>query len=153
MKRLIFPLLCTVALPVLSQEKGHLTGSLESNSIYYVKDNGLDANNSVSPDDRFGSNNYLKLDYTLGRFSAGVQLEGYLPALQGYDIGIYGHNKKAILGIKYAAWEDDNYSFRVGDIFEQFGSGLIFRSYEDRTLGINNSIEGCLLYTSPSPRD
>lgn len=142
MKRSIFPLLCIMALPAISQEKGHLTGSLESNSIYYVKDNGLDANNSVSPDDRFGSNNYLKLDYTLGKFSAGIQLEGYLPALQGYDLGLYGNNRKAILGIKYASWQDDNYSFRVGDIFEQFGSGLVFRSYEDRTLGINNSIEG-----------
>ena len=31
---------------------------------------------------------------------------------------------------------------RVGDIFDQFGSGLIFRSFEDRQLGFNNSIEG-----------
>lgn len=140
MKR-IFPIaLAAVCLsaPALAQNKGHLSGSLESNSIYYVKDSETDA---VYPDDHFGSNNYLKLDYTLGKFSAGVQLEAYLPALQGYDIGTYG-NKKALLGVKYAAWTDDNFSFRVGDIFEQFGSGMIFRSFEDRTLGINNSIEG-----------
>lgn len=68
-------------------------------------------------------------------------MEGYLPALQGYDIGVYG-DKKAILGIKYVNWQDDNFSFRAGDIFEQFGSGMVFRSFEDRTLGINNSIEG-----------
>lgn len=142
MRQLIFTLLCVTSLPLFSQEKGYLTGSLESNSIYYVKDNGLNKENSVDPDDRFGSNNYLKLDYTLGKFSAGIQLEGYLPTLQGYDIGLYGSGKKAILGIKYASWQDENFAFRVGDIFEQFGSGLVFRSYEDRTLGINNSIEG-----------
>lgn len=131
-----------VATNIFAQQNGYLTGSLESNSIYYVGDDLLDPSVAVNPDDRFGSNNYLKLDYINGKFSAGLQLEGYLPSLQGYDLGLYGKNKKAFLGVKYAAWTDDNFSFRVGDIFEQFGSGLIFRSYEDRTLGINNSVEG-----------
>ena len=66
-------------------DKGTLTGSLETNNIYYVKDNKLDASSAASPDDHFGSNNYLKVDYSKGHFSAGIQLEGYLPALQGYD--------------------------------------------------------------------
>ena len=142
MKQLFFALLATLAVTDLAaqQNKGHLSGSLESNSIYYVKDSKL-GENSANPDDHFGSNNYLKLDYTYGKFSAGIQLEGYLPALQGYDMGIYG-NKDALVGIKYANWQDENFGFRVGDIFEQFGSGMIFRSFEDRTLGINNSVEG-----------
>lgn len=122
--------------------RGSLTGSLESNSIYYMHDDGLDPSTSANPDDRFGSNNYLKLDYTNGRFSAGIQLEGFFPALQGYDYATYGNGHKAILGSKYASWQDDMYGFRVGDIFEQYGSGLIFRSYEDRALGFNNSLEG-----------
>lgn len=122
--------------------KGTLMGSLESNSIYYVKDNGLDPSSSVNPDDHFGSNNYLKLDYMKGRFSAGIQLEGFFPALQGYDYATYGNGRKAILGSKYVSWQDDMYGFRVGDIFEQYGSGLVFRSYEDRALGFNNSLEG-----------
>lgn len=56
-------------------------------------------------------------------------------------MGVYG-DKKAFLGVKYVSWQDDNFGFRAGDIFEQFGSGMVFRSFEDRTLGINNSIEG-----------
>lgn len=140
---LIFGLLLSgmVSPVILAQEKGHLSGSLESNSIFYVEDSKLKAGNSVYPDDHFGSNNYLKLDYTHGKFSAGVQLEGYFPALQGYDIGTYG-DKKTLLGMKYVSWQDTNFGFRAGDIFEQFGSGMIFRSFEDRTLGINNSVEG-----------
>lgn len=143
MKHILFLLLLAgTAMPNLcAQDKGHLTGGLESNSIYYVKDSKLGDESSVYPDDHFGSNNYLKLDYTRGKFSAGVQLEGFFPALQGYDIGNYG-DKKAFLGVKYVSWQDDNFGFRVGDIFEQFGLGMIFRSFEDRTLGINNSIEG-----------
>lgn len=122
-------------------DKGTLTGSLESNNIYYVKDSKL-GSDAANPDDHFGSNSYLKLDYMRGKFSAGVQLEGYLPALQGYDYATYGNGKRAILGSKYVSWQDENFGFRVGDIFEQYGSGLVFRSYEDRTLGFNNSIEG-----------
>lgn len=121
-------------------DKGSLSGSFESNSIYYVKDNKL---NGTRPDDRFGSNNYLKLDYTRGKLAVGVQLEGYLPPLQGYEYANYAEGStKTLIGSKYVSWTDDNFSFRVGDIFDQYGSGLAFRSYEDHTLGFNNSIEG-----------
>ena len=70
-------LVCFSVAQLNAQEsnKGQLTGSLESNSIYYVEDTGLDAGSSVNPDDHFGSNNYLKLDYSYGKFSAGIQLE------------------------------------------------------------------------------
>lgn len=118
---------------------GQLSGSLESNSIIYVNDKDLP--NSVT-DTRFGSNNYLKIDYTNKKFSAGFQLEGYFPTLQGYDMGIYDDKHSFILGNKYISWQDKYYGIRAGDIFDQFGSGLVFRSYEDRQLGFNNSLEG-----------
>lgn len=75
------------AVPVRAQEetpdrsKGYLTGSFETNSIYYRDDPTIKA---ISPEDHIGSNNYLKLDYYHGKFSAGVQLEAYLPRLYGY---------------------------------------------------------------------
>ena len=122
-------------------DKGTLMGSLESNNIYYVKDSKL-GTGSVNPDDHFGSNSYLKLDYMRGKFSAGVQLEGFLPALQGYDYATYGNGKRALLGSKYVSWQDEDFGFRVGDIFEQYGSGLVFRGYKGRALGLDNSVEG-----------
>lgn len=143
MKKYFVLLLSLAVVPATyGQIGGHLTGSFESNSIGYVNDKGLDPQKAVSPEDHFGSNNYLKVDYFNGRFSAGVQVEGYLPALQGYDIATYGNGSHFLLATKYVQWQDQNYSLRVGDIFEQFGNGLIFRSYEDRALGFNNSIEG-----------
>ena len=121
------------------EKGGYMTIGLESNNILYVDDAKLgEANN------RFGSNDYLKIDYTLGRFSVGVQGEAYLPALQGYDdLRNNGYNKpKVMLASKYIQWQDASYSVLVGDIYDQFGNGLIFRSFEDRQLGVNNSIEG-----------
>lgn len=37
----------------------------------------------------------------------------------------------------------------VGDLYEQFGSGLLLRAYEDRPLGIDNAIRGGRLIVSP----
>lgn len=124
----------------LESDKGQLSGSLESNSIYYLKDSKLEK--AVRPDDHFGSHNFLKLDYNLGRLSAGVQAEAYLPALQGFDLEKFGPYRKFFLASKYIQWQDKNFFVLAGNIYEQFGSGLIFRSYEDRALGFNNSLEG-----------
>lgn len=120
---------------------GQLTGSFETNTIYYVDDSGL-GDAGKAPADHFGSNNYLKVDYTYGRFSAGLQADAYLPALQGYDIGQQAGGHKFYLSSKYIQWQDKNFAVLVGDIFDQFGNGLIYRSYEDRQLGFNNSVEG-----------
>ena len=121
---------------------GIFSASLESNSIGYINDSGLGA---VIPDDRFGSNNYLKMDYNAGNFSAGMQLEGYLPALYGFEIGQQADPKKLFLASKYIRWSSERLSIHLGDIYDQFGNGLIFRSYEDRNLGFNNSLEGIQL--------
>lgn len=145
MRKLIFILLLfTAGMPAANAQtkvgEGQLTGSLESNSIYYVKDKDLES--AILPDDHFGSNNFLKLDYLRGHFSAGIQAEAYLPVLQGFDLSKFGEYHKFFLGSKYVRWQDSQFSILVGNIYDQYGSGLIFRSYEDRALGLNNSIEG-----------
>lgn len=122
------------------EKGGYMTIGFESNNIFYVNDAKL----GTTYPSKFGSNDYLKLDYVNGRFSVGVQGEAYLPALQGYDdLRNNGYDKpKVMLASKYIQWQDANYSVLVGDVYDQFGNGLIFRSFEDRQLGINNSIEG-----------
>ena len=71
-----------------------------------------------------------------------MQAEAYLPALQGYEIGEQDPGYNFYLASKYIQWQDKNFSVLVGDIFDQYGNGLIYRSFEDRQLGFNNSIEG-----------
>ena len=63
MKRLLSLFLLLVPLLASAQgEWGSLSGGLESNSVFET-------------DGHFRSNNYLKLDYVRGRFSAGLQTE------------------------------------------------------------------------------
>lgn len=115
-------------------KEGHLTGSLESNTVFYREDPAT----SAAAREENGSNNYLKLDYYNGRLSAGLQLEAYAPVLVGYSSELKGTN----LTNYYLNWKDDSWSVTAGTFYEQFGSGLLFRSWEDRALGLNNALTG-----------
>ena len=136
MKRILaIGIIALGSLGLSAQEKGYLTGSFETNDHVYVQD---DAMGFIPDDDRFGSNNYLKLDYYNGSFSAGLQLEGYSPALIGYPEDL---NKFALSNI-YVNWKDEDFQITAGTFYDQFGSGLLFRSWEDRLLGLNNALLG-----------
>ena len=123
----------------LGEKGGVISGSVESNNIVYFNDAAL---STPAPEGNFGSNDYIKVDYAIDRFSAGIQVETYLPALQGYEIGNYGDQFKVLIPMAYAQWQDKSYSVTVGNLFDQFGNGLIFRSFEDRQLGFNNTLLG-----------
>ena len=133
--------------------EGQVSVALESNNSYYAEDKVLEDIDLINPDERtrgnFGSNDYLKVDYNLNRFSAGVQVDGYLPPLYGYDL--YDYSQKtdadnfAFISF-YSQYEADNWGIRIGDIYDQFGNGLVFRSYEDRALAFNNSLLGARAY-------
>ena len=136
MKKTIVSLVALLAASsAFAQHEGYVTGSIESNSIQYAQD---EATGAVLPKDHFGSNNYAKVDAFWGNFSAGFQIEGYMPVLQGFPNWLEG----VALTSKYAAYSADGWNVRLGNFYGQFGSGLLFRSWEDRDLGFNNSLEG-----------
>lgn len=120
-----------------AQETGYFYGGLESNSQWLQTDEGI---NFLAPEDQFRANNYVLLNYNLGKFTAGVQFESYLPsALLGYD-SVFDNNNG--IATYYVNYKDEKLDITGGYFYEQFGSGLILRSWEDRQLGLNNSIKG-----------
>ena len=62
-KILMCGILAAASMTLPAQEKGYLTGSFETTDHVYVADEG---NKFTPDDDRFGSNNYIKLDYYNG---------------------------------------------------------------------------------------
>ena len=124
---------------------GRVSASLESTNHVYVDDkaNAFYPVAGVEPNlkylkNRYATNNYLKVDYYKGRVSTGIQLEGYFPTTVGYPLP----TSNLFLSNLYFNWTDDSYSVLAGTFYEQLGSGLLFRSWEDRALGINNAILG-----------
>lgn len=148
-KILIYLLLCLFAVPsaiaaddTKKKDWGHLAGSLESTNHLYVEDAANNFYPSMQPQlkdgNRFASNDYLKLDYFKGNLSAGMQLEGYFPSLVGFPVS------ESVMSLSnlYVSWRDKSYSVTAGTFYEQLGSGMLFRSWEDRMLGLNNALLG-----------
>ncbi len=145
MKILFFLITLFVFTNIDAQQKkdiGKLTGGIETTNQYYIKDTVTSA---LVPQDKIGSNSYLKLDYNYKNFTAGVQMETYLPLLLGYPGNMEGTN----LINKYFTYRTKNLEATVGDFYEQFGNGLLFRAFENRQIGINNALEGLNIRFQP----
>ncbi|MFV0237833.1 MAG: DUF6029 family protein [Flavobacteriales bacterium] len=125
-----------------------LTLGLESNSQWYVDDHKIILSKEDAQD-RLRTNTYLKADYSIGNFDFITQLEiyesksllNYSPDLKGVDLGI--------IQAKYQNYKG-NLEITAGHFYEQFGNGLILRSWEDRQIGINNALLGARLKYSPT---
>lgn len=137
-------LVSTTAFGQVEVGGGTFSGGIESTSQWYQPDKDL---GFERPDDPFRSNNYVRLDYTYGKFSAGLQYEAYLPtALLGYSER-FNDNKIATYYVNYKGEQLD---VTAGYFYEQFGSGMILRSWEDRQIGINNAIKGVKVAYTPN---
>ena len=124
----------------------HLSGSLESNLQWYNNDPEF---LEVDYEDEYlRSNSYLRLDYEfLNNFTAGLQLESYEPmALLNYYKGYEGTD----LATYYVNYKNESLDITAGYFYEQFGSGLLLRTYEERQLGWNNALRGGRVIYTPN---
>ena len=121
---------------VKAQTTNDLSIGFESNSQYYLDD---EKTGDFNEPERFRSNNYLKVDYFYSNFFVGFQAEGYAPdALLNYAPNLDESN----IALYYGGYKSEKLEITAGYFYEQYGSGLILRSWEDRQLGINNALRG-----------
>ena len=145
MKKLLLIASILYSTLTFAQDTGYFFGGFESNSQWLLNDEGL---NFDAPKDQLRSNNYFRLDYNLGKFTAGVQYESYLPsALLGYSPKFDGNND---IGTYYLNFKHETIDITAGYFYQQFGNGLILRSWEDRQLGINNALKGIRVVFTPT---
>ena len=123
-------------------EKVRLSGSLQSDMLLAQKDSTIGAE---ATDGRFLTNTYLDLKLTSRYVEAGARLEYLKHPLPGYENDFKGW------GVPYAYLKGryKNAELTLGSFYEQFGSGFILRSYEERSLGIDNSLQGARLNYRP----
>ena len=120
-----------------SQFLKNFTSSFESNSAYYTDDSKT---GDFNFDNRFRSNNYINLKSYLNKnWNFELQIESYQPSpLLNYSTNL----KKTNISTFNIRFDNNNLNIQLGNFYEQFGSGMILRSWEDKDLGINNSIRG-----------
>ena len=133
--------------PALAQEDGvdagQITGNVQLLFQTYQEDSLIGAQ---VPPSKTGFNAFGNLIYTRGDFSAGMRYESYLDPILGYP----GRFRGSGIGYRYAQYAKKNFEVTLGNFYEQFGSGLLLRAYEERQLGIDNALDGFRLILRPT---
>lgn len=136
--------LCTGLCTKLAAQ-GQFSGDLQFEAQFYDRDEQIGAANTPHYDflkrgaDSWMSFNYLNFDWDL---SIGVRFDGFYnsnlhnPGTDFTGVGI---------GRFYIQKRVENLDIIAGNFYEQIGSGLIFRTFEERTLGIDQSLFGVRL--------
>ncbi len=114
---------------------GEVHGNFQMDMQYYEEDTLIGA---AAIPEKVLMNGFANFIYTNGNFEAGIRYESYLNTMQGFPKKYKGNG----IGNKYASFTNENMKVTVGNYYEQFGNGLIFRSYEVRGLGYDNAMEG-----------
>ena len=128
--------LCATAM-FAQVENAQVNGSFQIDGQYYRVDEAIGITEE-SINDKFGVSGFGKINYSLGNFTAGLRYEAYLPQMSGFDTRLQG------VGIAnyYASYDNGTVAVTLGDIYDQFGNGFIFRTYEEWSLGFDNSLRG-----------
>ncbi len=147
MKKLALVGLCSLfTLVAVAQQNngGSITGNMESIFQYLNEDTVIAAN---QPAEKGLINTYMNVFYTNGNFRAGMRVESYLPRIQGYPNQFDGTG----IGMRYVGYENEFIDITLGSIYEQFGSGMALRTYENRSLGYDNFLDGARVIIRPFP--
>ena len=121
---------------------GQVTGNFQIDAQVSKQDSSIGAEDVPQ---KLLSNVFANLLYTNGGFSAGIRFESYLDPLLGFN----SQYKGAGIANKFMSYQNEMIDITAGNFYEQYGSGLIFRSYEDRNLGLDNAMMGVNVKVRP----
>ncbi len=120
----------------------NIHGNFEFNGQYYLPDSLIHAD---AVPEKFLNNAFLNLNYEVQDFTAGLRYENYRNPLLGFERDYSGSG----ITYRFITYKKDNLEVTAGNFYDQFGNGLVFRSYEERGLGLDNAMEGIRLKYSP----
>ena len=146
MKKVLYGLLfCSGPLFCQGIQNGHFSGNFQSNSQLYYEDADLGITSENLPSEKFLINSFANLLYTTSNFSAGMRYEANHNVLLGFDKRYNGEG----ITYRYTQFNKDGLDITLGNFYEQFGSGMILRAFEERNLGYDNAFDGIRLKYSP----
>jgi hypothetical protein len=123
-------------------QSGYFSGSFQNNTNFFIRDPKIGAFNLPHYDNlKVGTDNWFELKYTNDKFGleTGVRLDFFYNSIlrvptspyTGVGVGNFFIKKK----IK-------DFTVTAGYLYDQIGSGIIFRTFEERALGIDNPLVG-----------
>jgi hypothetical protein len=137
---LLLLMLCSIALTAQDEEISYLSGNFQNNTNFFMRDSVIGASNTPQYDYQFvGSETWLNLYYNRAGFDIGVRFDLYKNSNLPNPL-----NSRSFVGIgnAYLRKKVKKLDITVGHIYDQIGSGTIFRAFEERPLAIDNSLLG-----------
>lgn len=129
-----------MAVGLAAQDKVTLNGSIQSDILLPQEDEAIgtkyDSNSDIL------TNTYADLHLRSKWIDAGARVEYLDYPLPGFEKDFQGWG---VSHLYLKAKFDQGVDLTIGDIYDQFGSGFVFRSYEERSLGIDNALRGLRL--------
>ena len=137
---LLLPVMLLVAKPLNAQVT--VSGSIQSDILVPQDDEKIGTEHS---DDKVLTNTYLDLKLGSKYVDAGARFEFLKYPLPGYEPDFKGWGVPHF----YVKGHYKNVELTAGDYYEQFGSGFVLRTYEERSLGIDNALRGGRIVYKP----
>lgn len=116
-------------------KKVQLHGSVQTEFLIPQEDEKI---GTEATDNFLLNNTYVDLNLNSKYVDAGARLEFLEYPLPGFESDFKGWGVPHI----YVKGKLKGAELTVGDFYEQFGSGFILRTYEERSLGVDNSLRG-----------
>ena len=125
-----------------NDDKIVVSGSVQSDMLIPQADDKIGA----VKDEDFLTNTYVDVQLQHKYFEAGARLEYLEHPLPGFENDFKGWG----IPNAYVKGRLDGAELTLGTFYEQFGSGFILRTYEERSLGIDNSLLGGRIVLKPA---
>ena len=135
-------LCCYLYSPAQDDKKVKVSGSVQSDMLVPMRDEAIGAEKTED----FQTNTYGEVMIQSKYVDAGLRVEYLQHPLPGFEKDFKGWGVPNF----WVKGRYKNTELTVGTFYEQFGLGLVLRTYEERSLGIDNSLLGARLVTRPT---
>ena len=129
------------------EDKGELSGNFQTASQFYVKDDKIGATTTQYKSELSSTDAWLFLNYKYSGYNFNVRYDLFnnSPLLNPQEA-----YTASGLGFWNISKNINKLNVTIGSFYDQFGTGTIFRSFEDRNLGIDYAIQGARVIWTPN---
>jgi hypothetical protein len=139
----LFSGLVVISSSAQSNGGGQLTGSFQASANFFIRDSLIGAANTPQYDrQKYGAEAWLNLNYNQWGFDFGLRYDLFNNSNLLNPTDSYTAQG---IGAWFIRKQIDKLGVQVGYIYDQIGSGIIFRAFEERPLLIDNALVGARL--------
>ena len=127
----------------IAQQGATISGGLQTNANVFLRDTNINAYLQPQYDHQFfGGESWLNINYSYQGLTAGIRYDMFInsnlrdPNASYTDQGI---------GRWYVKKQFEKLTVEAGYLYDQIGSGIIYKAYEQRPLFIDNALQGVSL--------